>query len=112
MFAAATGNVVPLLRFRYIQPAASPAGEFNGGYVPLAVDVRDVSGNVIVAGTDGEMMMPPLKVIGFSCSSKRTISVMARNPFEEGGVVQVTGPVRPSRQILKSVLNDVAPPWM
>src|SRR5205814_494835 len=74
LFAAATGNVVPLLRFRYIQPAASPAGEFNGGYVPLAVDVRDVSGSVIVAGTDGEMMMPPLNVIGFSCSSKRTIS--------------------------------------
>src|SRR5207248_8057599 len=99
--------------FKYIQPAVSPAGELRGGYVAEeVVEVDELSGNVIVVGTYVQIIWPAGKTIGFSCSSKRTISVMPRLAFNDGGVVHVTGPVRPSRQILKFVLKLVAPPWI
>ena len=82
----------------------------SGGNMPLETSARDVGGVTIVAGTDVQRMIPGLNVIGFSCSSNLTISVIAINPFDEGGVAHVTGPVRPSRQILNDVLNDVLPP--
>ena len=73
-------------------------------------DVRELGGNVKEGQQDPSIMQPPYHVLMFSCSSNLTISVIAIKPFDEGGVAHVTGPVRPSRQILNNVLNDVLPP--
>src|ERR1051325_2986894 len=110
-----TQSTRPLLRFRYIQPPTSPAGEARAGKVPELVAGAEVSGSVMLAGTDGEMMTPGENVCGFSCSSKRTISVIgmkllpavapvgaAAFALEPRNTVQapVGTPCEPSRQIL------------
>src|SRR5260370_474158 len=64
-----------LSRLRYIQPPTSPEVKISGN-VPELVGVEEVSGSVMAAGTDGEMTTVVAKVVGFSCSSKRTISEM------------------------------------
>ena len=83
---------------RVLESAQSPEVEI-GGKTPELVEVDDVSGSVTEAGTDGEMITPAANVVGFSCSSKRTISVTGRAPLSASDAPQAPAP-KPSRQIL------------
>src|SRR5712691_5187756 len=92
----------PLFRFRYIQPATSPAAVAIGGKFADAVEVREASGRMTVVVLNGEMMICEASVVGFSCSSKRTRSI-TRMPvplFDVYAEQAAFGPVTPSRQIL------------
>src|SRR5438477_378940 len=72
-----------------------------------------------LAWVTGETSRCGLKMVGFSCSSKRTSSVMPRfallaTPAQLVGVTPLrtllVGPVTPSRQMRKLVLNAETPP--
>src|SRR5450432_236353 len=111
----------PLFRLKYVQPPTSvvPATSGNREFV---TPWRDVSGvfNVVVGG-GGETMMPPVPPAtpAFSCSSKRTNSVMgmvALNTYSSQPAM-TTAPeepplpvVKPSRQILYCVSNAAVEP--
>src|SRR5213075_1395523 len=85
--------------------------------MPAEREVLEVSGRTTVVVWTGDTRTVEEAMVGFSCSSKRTMSrtcisvpVRPLRWYEE----QATGdgPVTPSRQILKLVLNAPVPPWM
>ena len=84
----AVRNCRPLLRFRYVQPARSPAADGIAGNTAPDVGCDEVSGRPKAAG-GGEKMIPPELMEAFSCSSKRTSSATGIAELFNGAVAAV-----------------------
>src|SRR6185295_135941 len=98
-FCDARSAASPLSRFMYIQPARSPGVLRIGGNLELVTDGADVAGSVKSSGVQRARQMRP-DTLGFSCSSKRTISRNGSAEFD-AALAHVSPPsVVPSRQIL------------
>src|SRR3954447_8543526 len=83
--------------------------------MPAEGEVLEVSGRTTVVVWTGDTRVWDALIVGFSCSSKRTMSrTCISEPLLRAYAEHATpiGPVTPSRQILKLVLNAPVPPWM
>src|ERR1043165_2162070 len=72
------GATPPLLRFRYIQPPTSPEIEGCG---KKAEPVESACVSFVHGWPGAGEMMPLLRTVAFSCSSKRTTSAIVIAPL-------------------------------